>query len=86
MTVVIDLPTDLEDELKTEAAQLKLPLPDYVVRLLAAGRTTTAKPRNGAELVAYWQAESLIGTRRDIPDSLEHARALRRRAERRDRS
>ena len=37
----------------------------------------------GADLVAYWEREGLIGTRPDIKDSLEHARAIRRKAERR---
>jgi hypothetical protein len=44
------------------------------------------KPTNGAELVAYWERHGLIGTRPDITDSLEHAREIRRKAERRDRS
>src|SRR2546422_165852 len=44
------------------------------------------RPTNGAELVAYWQRHGLIGTRPDITDSLEPARQLRRKAERRDRS
>lgn len=39
----------------------------------------------GADLVAYWEREGLIGTRSDIKDSLEHARAVRRRAEKRTR-
>jgi hypothetical protein len=42
------------------------------------------RPTNGAELVAYWERHGLIGTRPDIKDSLEHAREIRRKAERRD--
>jgi hypothetical protein len=42
------------------------------------------RPTNRAELVAYWQRPGLIGTRPDITDSLEHARTIRRKAERRD--
>lgn len=44
------------------------------------------RPTNGAELVAYWERHGLIGTRPDIEDSLEYAREMRRKAERRDRS
>jgi hypothetical protein len=44
------------------------------------------RPSNGAELVPYWQRHGLIGTRPDITDCLEHARRLRRKAERRARS
>lgn len=40
-------------------------------------------PINGAELVDYWQREGLIGSRPDLPESLNHARALRAEAERR---
>jgi len=42
------------------------------------------RPTTGAEVVAYWERHGLLGTRPDISDSLEHARALRRKAERRD--
>src|SRR2546425_12708295 len=40
------------------------------------------RPTTGAEVVAYWERHGLLGTRPDISDSLEHARALRRKAER----
>jgi hypothetical protein len=43
-------------------------------------------PTTPAEVVAYWERHGLIGTRPDITDSLEHARRLRRKAERRARS
>lgn len=42
------------------------------------------RPANPAEVVAYWQRHGLIGTRPNITDSLEHAREIRRKAERRD--
>lgn len=38
---------------------------------------------SGAELVAYWRREGVIGSRPDIADSQAHARAARARAERR---
>ena len=38
----------------------------------------------GADLVAYWKREGLIGTRPDIEDSQAHARAIRDKAERRN--
>jgi hypothetical protein len=85
MTLTLDLPQELESELSAEAAQLGLQLPEYVVRLLTTGRTQAAAPRNGAELVAYWQSEGIIGARSDIGDSQAHARQLRRQAENRER-
>jgi hypothetical protein len=42
------------------------------------------RPTTPAEVVAYWERHGLLGTRPDITDSLEHARKIRQRAERRD--
>jgi hypothetical protein len=85
MSLVVDLPTELETELAAEAARLGIPLAEYVLRLLASGRVPTPAPRSGAELLAYWQVENLIGTRPDIAESPAHARALREQAQRRAR-
>lgn len=48
--------------------------------------TALDEPANGtgADLVAYWKREGLIGTRPDIEDSQVHARAIRDKAERRN--
>jgi hypothetical protein len=48
--------------------------------LLARG-LITEPPTTGAELVAYWEREGVIGTRPAITDSQAHARNLRRAAE-----
>ncbi len=82
MTLNIELPKDLEKELSTEADRLGLPLTEYALRVLASARSFT-KASSGAEIVAYWRDESLIGSRPDIADSQGHARELRDRAERR---
>lgn len=85
MSLVLDLPPELERELAAEAARLRLPLSEYALRLLAAGRLPDPKPRTGAELLAYWQAEGVVGTRPEITDAPGHARAVRREAEQRER-
>jgi hypothetical protein len=85
MSLVLDLPPELETELAAEAARLGLPLPQYALRLLAAGRGPRPALRTGAELLAYWQSEGLVGTRPEIADSPAHARALREQAQRRAR-
>jgi hypothetical protein len=85
MTLVLDLPPELETELAAEAARLGLPLSEYAVRLLAGGRGPSSGPRSGADLLAYWRSEGLVGTRPDITDSAAHARALREEAQRRRR-
>lgn len=84
MTIILDLPNELERELSHEAAQQGLPLAEYALQLLVAGRGSgpdAAAPRTGAELVAYWQSEDLIGSRSDIEDPVQHARDLRERAQ-----
>jgi hypothetical protein len=84
MSLTLDLPDELEHELASEASQLGLSLPEYAVRLLSAPRFVgTGAPRTGPELVAYWQAAGVTGSRPDIADSQAHARGLRAKAERR---
>ena len=83
MSIVLNLPPELENELSAEATRLGLPLQDHVLRILASGRSVGVSPRTGPELVAYWKSEGLVGTRPDIGNSQDHARALRQTAERR---
>ncbi len=85
MSLVLDLPTELETKLTIEAARFGLPLSEYVLCLLAGGRAPSLTLRSGAELLSYWQSEGLIGTRSDIADSPAHARTLREYAQRRAR-
>lgn len=85
MSIVIELPPELERELSAEATQLGLPLPEYALRLLAVGRQPGSLPRSGQELISYWQQGGLIGTRPDITDAATHARSLRQAAEQRER-
>jgi hypothetical protein len=86
MTLTVELPGELEADLTAEATRLGLSLPEYVLRVLSSRRRVAPAPRNGKELVAYWEREGLLGTRADITDSAQHARDLRARAERRSRS
>ena len=83
MSLVLDLPPELETELTAEAARLSLALPEYALRLLAGARGPSPALRSGGELLAYWQSENLVGTRTDITDSSAHARNLREQAQRR---
>jgi hypothetical protein len=85
MTITLNLPPNLADELTTEAARLGLSLSEYALRLLATGQKRDM-PKTGADLVAYWKAEGLVGTRTDIADSQVHAREIRRQAEKREHS
>lgn len=83
MSLVLNLPTELETELSAQADRLGLPLGDYVLRLLAGGHVAPSQLRTGAELVAFWQREGLVGTRSDLIDSPAHARVLREQAQKR---
>jgi len=82
---MLNLPTELESELASEAARLGLPLMEYVLRLLAGGRVLSPPLHTGAELLAYWQGEGVVGTRPEIADGSAHARELREKAQRRER-
>jgi hypothetical protein len=83
MTITLELPEELENELSQEADMLGLSLPDYTLRLLFLRPNLEAVPQTGAELVTYWRNAGVIGTRSDIADSQQHARQLRAKAERR---
>lgn len=84
MTLTIELPGDLERELAAEAERLGLPLDEYALRVLATrGAGPAPPPKTGAEVVAFWQAEGVIGARPEIVDAPTHARRLREQAERR---
>ncbi|MCB1777789.1 MAG: hypothetical protein KDI50_10165 [Candidatus Competibacteraceae bacterium] len=82
MTITLDLPQELEQELITEASRRKLSLSEYALDILKSRSLNgDSLPKTGADLVAYWQRENIIGSRPDIADSQIHARYLRRQAE-----
>ena len=85
MSLTVDLPPELESELAVEAARLGLSVPDYVLQLLASGRSSSSRPKTGPELIAYWRNQGLIGTRPQIADSAAHARGVRAKAQQRAR-
>ncbi|MFB2877550.1 hypothetical protein [Floridanema aerugineum] len=85
MSINVDLPPELESELSTEASQLNLPLSEYILRVLSMRGSIANPPKNGAELVAYWQSEGVINSRPDITDSQAYSRQLRHDSQTRDR-
>jgi len=84
VNVSIELPSDLETELSAEASQLKLPLSEYILRVLAFRPLLQNPPKTGLDLLAYWESVGVINSRPDIADSQEHARQLRDQAEHRE--
>ncbi|MCC5658609.1 hypothetical protein LC608_16755 [Nostoc sp. XA010] len=85
MSINLDLPPELENELFTEASRLNLPLSEYILRILSLRQVLANPPKTGAELVAYWQSEGVINSRPDITDSQAYARKLRHEAQTRER-
>ena len=77
MTINLDFTPELEEELSKEAAQIKLPLSDYIVHLLSVRQVFNHPPKTGVELIAYWQAAGVINSRPDIGNSQKYARELR---------
>jgi hypothetical protein len=86
MNIILELPSELEHELAREASQLKLPLTEYILRVLSFRPFLQNPPKTGVELVSYWESVGVINSRPDITDSQEHARRLRDQAEHRERA
>lgn len=93
MSLNIELTPDEEARLRRAAEARGLAADEYARELIRAGEWNDEpwnapeepRPRNGAELVAYWDRLGVFGSRPDIADALEHARSIRRKAERRER-
>jgi hypothetical protein len=83
MPQTVELPDDLANALNDEASRLGLSLPDYTARMLISARPVAASIHDGAELVAFWQAEGVIGSRNELADSQSEARQLRDQAQHR---
>jgi hypothetical protein len=86
ITVSLDLPPKLVDELSDEAARRGPSLSEYALQILSTGREERIPLKTGADLVAFWRSEGLVGTRPEIEDSQALAREIRGAAERRDHS
>lgn len=82
MTLKLELSKDLESQLAADARRLGLALEQHALNLLL-NAASPKPPTTGAELVAYWKQEGLVGSRPEIEDSQEHARNLRGSAQRR---
>ena len=86
MTLTIELPTDLERALTAQAADLGVPIEQYALGVLKRQVPLGDSVKTGADLVAYWEREGVIGIRPDIVDRDAHARSIRTAAERRVRA
>jgi hypothetical protein len=88
MTMMLDLPPDLEARLTAEAVRRGLSPEECLLEVLDTAVPRDAQALTPAEMVQQWEREGVIGIwadRTDLPDSPEYARQLRHRAEQRAR-
>lgn len=95
MAVTLELKPEIEAQLRDQAQKfgqsVEESLQEWIEdRLIQRSVVVPPDPsiKNGADLVAYWEREGLIGSwahRTDINDSIEYARQLRKKAECRER-
>lgn len=77
MTIILDLPKELEQELERAAVRAGCSVSEYVLRVLQSSHTVQSATPTGAELLAYWEREGLLGSMPDIEDPVTFARDLR---------
>jgi len=81
MSIVVNLPDELERTIAAQAAKAGMTVSDYVADRLAKATAVTAtgetKARlSGAALVRRWRELGLIGYRSDVTDPEAHSRRL----------
>ncbi len=85
MSITLEVPSELATVLEAEARKFGLSVTAYILQIIADRHTAKNLPQTGAELVAYWEREQLVGSRPDITDSQAYARQMRSEAESRAR-
>lgn len=48
MSIHLDLPSELESQLSTEALRLNLPVSEYILRVLSIGQVLSNPPKTAA--------------------------------------
>ena len=83
MTLTLELTPEQQEKLDAEAIQHGMDTATFALSVLTGNAATLPAPKkwSGADLVAYWEREGLIGSRPEIIDSLEHVCAIRRKAD-----
>ena len=71
---------------EADARRAGVSVDEYILQLLTSAKKFDPPLRTGAEIMAYWEREGLLGNRPDIVDPSAFARELRERSERRERS
>ena len=87
MTITLELTPAEAAALARKASERGQRLPEYIqerVKEFATEETLETVPI-GAQIVAEWEREGVIGYRTDISDSQVHARKIREQAQTRER-
>ena len=85
MTIVLQLKPEVEARAQAQAEARGISLQEYLEHAIEH----ITSPLTGAELLAQWDKEGVLGAwarRDDITDSAAYARELRRQSEARERS
>lgn len=77
MTLTIELTPEEEAALEEQAIAAGMESSEYARQLLTTELTDLSLPRNGAEILAYWEREGVRGVFADRGNAQEFARQLR---------
>jgi hypothetical protein len=81
MTLTIELTPEQEAALQAQAQAAGMEASEYARELLASDLASARRPMTGAEMIAHWEQEGVIGSYGDPDvDSPELARRIRERA------
>jgi hypothetical protein len=84
MTITLELTPAEASALTRKSKERGQPLPEYIQARVKELATEELQPI-GAQIVAEWEREGVIGYRTDISDSQVHARKIREKAQTRAR-
>ena len=87
MTLILEIPEELEVSLTAKAEDLGLPLPEFALSLLGVrgGPMSADEVKSGADLVRYRREHGLIGTLPLDTDPVALSRSIREQAQTRSR-
>ncbi len=83
MSFHIDIPSDIEERLRTEAHRVGLDPTKVALDALRTALPPTGPKLSPKELIAIWRKDGVLGTFSDRPDSPQFACELRHIAEQR---
>lgn len=86
MSITLELPKELSDQLTQEALEAQTSMEDYVVHLIQTRDAVLTRIKTGADAVAYWKSLGLLGRLKHIEDPIQYARNVRKAAETRSRN